>query len=69
MELLAAAVLFMLCLGLSSEVEAESKLLLDLPKDLEGMAATTFDSHGQAIGLSSFEIESRESGFRAIDQP
>ncbi len=63
-ELLATAVSFMLCFGLSSEVEAESELLLDMPQGLEGMAATTFDSHGRAIGLSWFEIEGSESGTR-----
>ena len=62
--LLTAAVTFMLCFGLSSEAEAESKLLLHMPEGLEGMAATTFDSHGRAIGLSWFEIESSELGTR-----
>ncbi len=63
-ELLTTAVTFVLCLGLSGEVAAESKLLLDIPEGLEGIAATTFDSNGHAIGLSRFEIESSESGTR-----
>lgn len=53
-----------LCFSLTSEVEAESELLLDMPENLEDIAATTFDSHGRAIGLSWFEIESNQSGTR-----
>jgi hypothetical protein len=65
-ERLATAVLFMLCFGLSSQVAAESKLLLGLPERLEAIAATTFDSRGRAVGRSWFEIESSESGTRHL---
>ena len=61
-ELLVTAITFMLCFGLSSKVEAESKLLLEMPESLKDIVATTFDAQGRAIGRSWFEIKRDESG-------
>jgi hypothetical protein len=45
-------------------VAAESTVILETPGQLEGIGATTFDDKGRAVGASSFEIVTEESGFR-----
>ncbi len=41
---------------------AESAITLLAPASTEGIVATTFDTDGQAIGRSSFEVEANDDG-------
>ena len=44
--------------------QAESNVVLPMPSDGEAVAATTFDDRGQAVGSSSFALETIDAGLR-----
>jgi hypothetical protein len=45
---------------------SESSIVLEIPGELEGLLATTFDEDGHAVGTSSFEVESEDTGRRRL---
>jgi hypothetical protein len=48
----------------TSPCAAESKMMLWAPSVLEDVGATTFDENGEAVGESSFEVETDPDGRR-----
>ena len=47
-------------------VAAESSAVLESLGDLEGVEATTFDKKGNAVGTSSFQVVTEETGVRRM---
>ena len=60
----AVPVLLVLCMfALVPRIgEAESNVILEEPRELEDIGATTFDDEGRAVGRSSFEISTEADG-------
>jgi hypothetical protein len=45
---------------------AESQVLLPMPQPMQNVDATTFDAKGRPVGLSSFAVETAETGLRRM---